>query len=206
VNGEAPITVLLHAWRDGDPEALDRLIPIVYPELRRLARASLRRGERQHTIDPTALVHEAYLRLVATGDHNFASRTHFMAVAARVMRTVLVDRARARYAAKRKAGYRVTLNLELDVCGSRPAMVVALDDALTDLAKQDAGKAHILELRYFGGLTAEQSAEVLGLSVHQVNRQIRMAQAWLRRALDGQADEKIQKAPQEMAVESDLFG
>jgi RNA polymerase sigma factor (TIGR02999 family) len=185
VNGESPITVLLRAWQEGDESAPDRLVPIIYPELRRLAAASLRRGGRQNTIEPTALVHEAYMRLVASSEHNFVSRAHFFAVTARVMRRILVDRARARYAVKRNAGNRVTLNLELDQGGDRPALIMALDDALNDLARQDSCKAKILELRYFGGLTAEESSEVLGLSIHQVNRQMRLAQAWLRQALDG---------------------
>lgn len=184
VNGEAPITVLLQAWREGDSTALDRLISALYPELRRLAASSLRRGGRRHTVDPTTLVHEAYLRLVAGSDPAFVNRAHFLAAAARVMRQILIDRMRARYAAKRDAGRRITLNPELDPGGERPGLVMALDDALNTLEKQDPAKAHILEMRYFGGLTAEESAEVLGLSVHQVNRQMRMAQAWLRREFD----------------------
>lgn len=182
MTGDAPITVLLHAWRDGDTAALDQLISIVYPELRRLAASRLRRGG-QHTIEPTTLVHEVYLRLAAGEGPDFVNRAHFLAVAARVMRAVLIDRARARYAAKRNGGNRVTLNLEF-APHNRPGLLVTLDDALSDLEKQDPVKARMLELRYFGGLTAEESAEVLGLSVHQVNRHIRLAQAWLRRELD----------------------
>lgn len=183
VSGDAPITVLLRSWREGDSGAMERLMPLVYPELRRLAAACLRRGLHQHTVEPITLVHEAYLRLVAGSDHDFANRTHFYAVAARVMRAILVDRARARYAAKRNPGRRITLNLEIDAGSTQTAMIVALDDALRDLERQDPEKARILELRYFGGLTAGESAHLLGLSVHQVNRQIRIAQAWLRSAL-----------------------
>jgi RNA polymerase sigma factor (TIGR02999 family) len=189
VNGDAPITVLLHAWRDGDSAALDRLISLIYPELRRLAAASLRRGS-HHTIEPTTLVHEAYLRLASAGEHEFANRAHFLAVAARVMRTVLIDRVRARYAAKRNAGHRVTLDIDVALDTARPNILIALDDALTDLEKLDPPKARVLEMRYFGGLTAEESAEVLGLSVHQVNRQMRVAQAWLRRAF-GPEEKKL---------------
>ena len=190
MHSDAPITVLLDAWRKGDSTALDRLVPAIYPELRRLAAAALRRGGRKESIEPTTLVHEAYLRLVASREHNFANRVHFLAVASRVMRSILVDRARARGAAKRNAGRLATINLDMDAGERRPAMVIALDDALRDLEAQDPGKARILELRYFGGLTAEESAEALQLSVHQVNRQMRLAQAWLRRAFAVDSEKK----------------
>lgn len=191
--------MLLHEWKGGDSTAFDRLVPLIYPELRRLAASSLRKGGPQQTIEANTLVHEAYLRLVESRDHNFVNRSHFFAAAARVMRNVLVDNARARNAAKRKGGRRVTLDWDLG-SGDQERLIVVLDDALQDLEKQDAAKARILELRYFGGLTAEESAEVLGLSVHQVNRQMRLALAWLRRAMsvDGGA-----AAAKDGAVESE---
>jgi len=183
VNGDTPITVLLQAWKEGDRKAFDQLIPLVYSELRRLAAYRLRNDPGNRTIEPTTLVHEAYLRMVASNEHNFVNRAHFFGVAARVMRMILVDRARARNAAKRGGGQAVTLNLEIEAGPGRPALVTSLDDALSDLERQDSEKARILELRYFGGLTAEESSEVLGLTVHQINRQMRTGQAWLRRAM-----------------------
>jgi RNA polymerase sigma factor (TIGR02999 family) len=152
-----------------------------------MASACLQRESTGQTLDPTALVHEAYLRMVADTDPDFHNRTHFLGVAARVMRQILVDRARARNADKRSAGIRVPLEDNLAFTGERAALVVSLDDALSDLERQDAEKARLLELRYFGGLTAEESAELLKVSVHQINRQMRLAQAWLRRELEASA-------------------
>lgn len=183
VNGETPITVLLQAWTEGDRKAFDQPIPMVYSELRRLAAYRLRNAPGNHTIEPTMLVHEAWLRFAASNEHNFVNRAHFFGVAARVMRIVLVDRARARNASKRGGVQTIALNLEIEPGREWPTLVTSLDDALSDLERQDPGKARILELRYFGGLTAEESSEVLGLTVHQINRQIRLAQAWLRRAM-----------------------
>ena len=178
------VTVLLQSWRDGDRSALDRLVPMVYANLRRMAAAYLRREPDGHTLQPTALVHEAYIRLVGDCDPDFQNRAHFLGIAARVMRQVLVDRARARNAGKRSGGARVPLDEEAGFEGQRGPLVMALDDALVDLERQAPEKARLLELRYFGGMTAEDSAELLGISVHQVNRQMRLAQAWLRRELD----------------------
>jgi RNA polymerase sigma-70 factor (ECF subfamily) len=200
VNAETPITILLEEWKGGDSTALDRLVPLVYTELRRMAASCLRQQPDGQTLQPTALVHEAYLRLVGGDDPDFINRSHFLGVAARVMRLILVDRARAKHAGKRRAGIRIPLNEEVEISGRRPAIVVALDDALKDLQEQDPDKARILELKYFGGLTAEESAEMLGLSVHQVNRQVRMAQAWLRRELaaeENPGDELISDAKSE---------
>lgn len=176
-------TTLLHAWREGDRAAFDQLVPLVYSELRRMAGAYLRNEQASQTLEPTALVHEAWVRMVGTSDPDFTNRAHFLAIAARVMRQILVDRARARHTDKRNAGLRVPLDEDLVLTGERASLVLALDDALAELEKLDAEKARILELKYFGGLTAEESAALLDISVHKVNRQMRMAQAWLRREL-----------------------
>ena len=184
VSADAPITVLLHAWSEGDQSALDALVPLVYKELRRMAASYLSRESASHTLQPTALVHEAYIKLVGASDPDFKNRAHFLGVASRVMRQILVDKARARNSDKRNGGARVPLEDDVVFTGPRAAMVVSLDCALFDLERQDPEKARILELRYFGGMTAEDSAEVLGISVHKVNRQMRLAQAWLRRQLD----------------------
>jgi RNA polymerase sigma factor (TIGR02999 family) len=150
-----------------------------------MAAACLRREPDGQTLDPTALVHEAYLRMVGDTDPDFQNRAHFLGVAARIMRQILVDRARSRNADKRHGGTRVLLeDVEIVLTGKRAALVVALDDALLALDRQDPEKAKILELRYFGGLTAEESAESLGVPVHKVNRQMRLAQAWLRREME----------------------
>jgi len=183
VQGHTPITILLHQWRDGDRAALDSLVPFVYSELRRLAAACLRRESDVQTLDPTALVHEAYLRLVGDRDPDFNDRAHFLGVAARLMRQILVDRARARNAEKRSGGARVPLDDEVAFTGQRADMVVALDDALALLEKQDPERARILELKYFGGMTAEESAALLGVPLNRINRQMRLAQAWLRAQL-----------------------
>jgi RNA polymerase sigma factor (TIGR02999 family) len=192
---------LLQAWREGDRSALDRLVPLVYSELRRMAGAYLRNERSAQTLEPTALVHEAYLRLVGTSDPDFANRAHFLAVAARVMRQILVGRARARNASKRNAGIRVPLEEDLVLTGQRASLVLALDDALVELEKQDAEKAKILELKYFGGMTAEDSAALLDVSVHKVNRQMRLAQAWLRRELEAtsRSTEAEESAPENQA-------
>jgi RNA polymerase sigma factor (TIGR02999 family) len=186
VSDTSPVTTLLQAWKKGDRSAFDRLVPLVYDELRKRAAACLRREPAGQTLEPTALVHEAYLRLVGDTDPDFTNRAHFLGIAARLMRQILVDRARARYADKRSGGARVPLDDEAAFTGQRAALVVSLDDALADLEKQDPEKARILELKYFGGLTAEDSAALLGVPVHKVNRQIRLAQAWLRREIKGE--------------------
>jgi RNA polymerase sigma-70 factor (ECF subfamily) len=190
---EVTVTTLLHAWKEGDRTALDRLVPLVYAELRRMAGSCFKNEQGVQTLEPTALVHEAYLRLAGASDPDFNSRAHFLGIAARVMRQILVDRARARRAGKRNAAARVPLDDDLILTGQRAALVVSLDDALIEMDRQDPEKARILELRYFGGLTAEESAELLGVSVHKINRQMRLAQAWLRR--------EIQSSPQMVAPE-----
>jgi RNA polymerase sigma-70 factor (ECF subfamily) len=190
----ASVTELLHAWREGDRSALDRLVPLVYSNLRGMAAAYLRREAGSQTLDPTALVHEAYLRLVGETDPEFKNRAHFLGVASRVMRQILVDRARARNADKRHAGVRVPLEDNVAFTGERAATVVALDDALLDLERQDPEKARLLELKYFAGMTAEDSAALLGIPLQKINRQMKLAQAWLRRELDGQARSRQKKS------------
>ena len=174
------VTGLLTRWSGGDPEALNRLMPLVYHELRRLARSHLRRSNGEQTLDPTGLVHEVYLRLANRASVEVESRVHFYAIAAHIMRCVLVDHARRRHAAKR-SGNRIpvdTARLE-DVADRRDLDLIALHDALTSLAAIDPLKSRIVELRYFGGLTVDDAGEVLGLSPRSVARQWAMAKAWL---------------------------
>ena len=166
---------------------MDRLFPLVYAELRRLADSSLRRERPGHTLQRTALVHEAYLRLIGNSQPDFEDRAHFLGIAARTMRQILVDYARRRNAGKRSAALREPLE-EASAAIERPASMIQLDDALSDLEKQDPRKARLIEMRFFGGLTAEESASVLGLAVPAVRRELRLAQAWLERELDRRAD------------------
>lgn len=180
-----PVTQLLRRLKDGDKNALDSLVPLVYSELRRMADGCLRRERPGHTLQPTALVHEAYMRLVGQDQPDYQSRAHFYGVAAQVMRQILVDHARRRTAAKRGGGARtVPLEEAAGMVGERDDVIVALDEALSTLEKQDPEKAKLIEMRFFGGLTAEESAEVLGVPVQTVRRQLRVAQAWLQREVD----------------------
>jgi len=167
-----------------DKAELDRLMPQVYAELRRLAGSVLSRESSGHTLQPTALVHEAYARMAAQRQPDFTGRAHFLSIAARVMRQILVDYARRRKADKRGAGQQ-NLSLE-EACGSaveRPAVMIALSDALEGLERQDARKARLIEMRFFGGLTLEEAAEVEGSTVESVRYELRLAQAWLHREL-----------------------
>jgi RNA polymerase sigma factor (TIGR02999 family) len=180
------VTELLLAWGRGEASAAERLIPLVYDELRARA-AFVLRGERPgHTLTPTALVNEAYLRLVDQRLPALEGRKHFFAIAARVMRQVLVDHARSRKAAKRNAG-RAPLPLDEapQVASEREHGIVALDDALAALAGVDPGKAKLVELRYFTGLTIEETAEMLGVSSATVKREWALARAWLHREISG---------------------
>ena len=176
----ATITQLLARWRDGDQAALDELLPLVYREVRRMAGYYLRQERSDHTLQPTALVHEAYLRLVDQTHANWQNRAHFYGVAAQLMRRILVSHARTQQAAKRGSG---GLKLSLDEVAmkakQREAEVVALDDALMDLAKIDPQQSRIVELRYFAGLNIEETAEVLGVSPATVKREWGTAKAWL---------------------------
>ena len=177
------VTSLLSAWRQGDNGARDRLVRLVYPELRALADRQLRGERASHTLQPTALVNEAYLRLSGLDRIDWQDRAHFVRMAARLMREILVDHARRRSAAKRDGGHRVTLT-DLDVPAEEPAMdVVALDAALARLELLDPDKARLVELRYFGGLTIEETAEAMSLSPATVKRHWQAARAWLFDAL-----------------------
>jgi RNA polymerase sigma factor (TIGR02999 family) len=183
----ARVTELLLDWRRGDQDALEQLIPLVYDELRRIAARQLRSERPDHTLQPTALVHEAYGRLVGA-DITWNDRAHFFAIAARTMRRVLVDHARAQEREKRGGGaVRVTLDENLAVDAGRPEEMLALDAALEQLAKFDARKAEVVQLHFFGGLTYDQIAEALGISAATVDRDLRMARAWLFRALSGES-------------------
>ena len=176
------VTRLLAEWRKGNGRAAAELMPLVYGELRQLAAAYLR-GERQgHTLQPTALVHEAYLRLVDQSAPDWQSRSHFYGVAARVMRQILVDHARRKQAKKRVAKP-APLQQVVSFQPDRNDDLVALDDSLTDLEKIDARKCHAIELRYFAGLTMEEIAHAMNLSVDSVRRDMRMAEAWLYDAI-----------------------
>ena len=178
------VTRLLLDVKNGDPEAVDRLMPIVYEELRRLAAHYLRDERSANTLQPTALVNEAYLRLVAQQMPDWESRAHFFGVAAHLMRQILVDHARKRRSQKRGGG-QTPASLD-DVIAFAPLKsddIVALDDALTALAAVDARKAKVIELRFFGGLSVEETARALDVSVGTIGREQRMAEAWLHREL-----------------------
>lgn len=180
------VTELLLAWSQGDEDAAERLIPLVYDELRTRAAAALRPERPDHTLTPTALVHEAYLRLVDQRLPQFENRKHFYGVAARVMRQVLVDHARSRKAAKRNDGRQaLPLDENFPVTDERAADLMALDDALAALAGVDPEKAKLVELRYFTGLTIEDTAEMLGVSPATVKREWALARAWLHREISG---------------------
>ena len=174
------VTRLLADWREhGDERALDALVPLVYEELRRLAAARLRGEQEGHTLQPTALVHEAYARLVQA-DLSFSDRVHFFAVAAQMMRRILVDHARKAKSAKRGGGLRaVTLEDNLASTGDDAMDILALDQALERLAEREPRKARAVELHFFGGLSYKETAEALEVSEATVDRDIRMARAWL---------------------------
>ena len=178
------VTGLLLSWRQGDAAALDRLVPLVYDELRRVARRHLRREQPGHGLQPTALVHEVYLRLVDVEQLALKNRTHFFAVAAKLMRQILVDHARRQHADKRGGG--ATMMTLDDVSPApQPASVdvLALDQALAALASIDARQSHLVELRFFAGFNIDEAAEALGISPATVEREWALARAWLFRRL-----------------------
>lgn len=186
-----PITVLLRAFAAGDRTALDRLMPLIYEELRRLADRHLNRERVGHTLQPTALVHEAWVRMIGNEQPDYRSRAHFLGVAARQMRQVLIDHARTRNAMKRGGGEPdYTLDEAIDAAEERPATIIAVDDALRALERRDARKARLIEMRFFGGLTAEESADVLEIPVERVRAELRLAQAWLQRELNRNSGRK----------------
>ncbi|MBZ5654173.1 MAG: sigma-70 family RNA polymerase sigma factor [Acidobacteriia bacterium] len=178
-----PVTELLVRWKAGDQEALEELVPLVYKELRGIARRHLQRERPGHTLQSAALVHEAYLRLLDQRPFDTENRAHFLAVASRLMRQILVDYARSHGAAKRGADRRVELDAWLVLPQVRTTDVVALDDALSGLAKLDEQQSRIVELRFFGGLATEEIAEVLGISPSTVKRDWNVAKAWLTRQM-----------------------
>ncbi len=177
------VTQLLQNWGEGDQAALDQLIPLVYAELHRLAKHYMRRERPDHTLQTSALINEAYLRLVDQ-KVSWKNRAHFFGVAAQLMRRILVDHARAHHRAKRGGDQpRVSLDVAADVPQDRTADLVAMDDALTTLATIDPRQSRIVELRFFGGLTIEETAEVLGVSHTTVENEWTMARAWLVREM-----------------------
>jgi RNA polymerase sigma factor (TIGR02999 family) len=181
------ITGLLRAWEDGDREALDRLIPIVYDGLRRAAHSYMRRERASHTLQTTALVNEVYMRLVDITSVRWQDRAHFFAIAASMMRRILVDAARARAAGKRGGGeLRITLQEDI-LASSQADDLVALDEALQLLSQVDPRKAQMVELRFFGGLSVEETAEVLRISPQSVKRDWKLAKAWLLKEIGGPA-------------------
>lgn len=185
------VTQLLEAWGEGDPAALDRLMPLVYQELRRIAKRNMARERPGHTLQTTALVNEVYLRLVDASKVSWQDRAHFFAICARTMRRILVDFARSRRYQKRGGGEQpLSLDESLDVAGGPRSDLLAVDDALTRLAKHDARKSQVVELRFFGGLSVPETAEALKISPETVMRDWKMAKAWLYRELGGENSAK----------------
>lgn len=181
----AELTELLQQWSEGRQDALDRLLPEVYAELKLLAGSYLRRERSDHTLQATALVHEAFMKLVDQRVVRWQNRAHFFGIAAQLMRRILVDHARAHTAAKRTAGERrVPLDDALAMAVDRDVDLIALDDALTRLAVVDPQQSRVVELRFFGGLTIEETAEVLKISPATVGREWTVAKAWLHAALE----------------------
>lgn len=178
------VTQMLHDWSDGDREVFDKLVPIVYEELRRQAARYLRRERPGHTLQTTALIHEAYIRLIDQKNVRWQNRAHFFAIAAQLMRRILVDHARSRQAAKR-GGSDIKLPLEEAIIASegREVDLVALDEALKRLAAIDPQQSRVVELRFFSGLNVEETAEVLEVSPRTVKRDWNVAKAWLRREI-----------------------
>jgi RNA polymerase sigma factor (TIGR02999 family) len=179
------VTQLLLDWSHGERAALDELMPLVYQELRKLASGYLRSERPDHTLQPTALIHEAYLRMIGNDMPQWQSRAHFFGVAARLMRQILVDHARTRHAAKRGGDQqKISLDDAPQVFAQADAAeLLALDDALTKLAAFDERRSRILEMRSFGGMRVEETAQALGVSEATVKREMRLAQAWIRREL-----------------------
>ena len=179
-SSRSEVTRLLQQWSDGRQEALDRLMPEIYAELRRLASTYLRRERPNHTLQPTALVHEAFMKLVDQREVRWQNRAHFFGIAAQSMRRILVDHARAHAAAKRGLGEAPVSFDDANVAGVMPDIdVLALDEALTRLAAFDRQQSRVVELRFFGGLTMEETAEVLKISPATVGREWTLAKAWL---------------------------
>lgn len=183
-DAQGDVTQLLARWSQGDRSALDAATRIVYAELRKIAESYLQRERSEHTLQPTALVHEAYLRLMKEDQSGFENRKKFFAFAARLMRQVLVDHARSTRAEKRGGGaVRVPWNEALDASPGHEHEFLALNEALDNLARLNPRKAQVIELRYFGGLSVEETAEILEVSIATISREQRMAEAWLSQAM-----------------------
>jgi RNA polymerase sigma factor (TIGR02999 family) len=177
------VTGLLVRWGQGDHSVLEQLTPLIYGDLLRVARARLRREYGECTLEPTALVHEAYLRLADQKSLRAENRVHFYAIAANTMRRVLIEHARKRTAQKRAGGIRITLQTEMSVAEERAPDLMLLDEALSKLAAMDARKSQAIEYKFFGGLSTEEIGQVLGVSVATVGRELRLGQAWIRREM-----------------------
>jgi RNA polymerase sigma-70 factor, ECF subfamily len=192
ITASQDVTRLLVDWSNGDQAALDKLLPLVNDELRRLARRYMRRESPGHTLQTSALINEAFLRLIDQQRVRWQNRAHFFGVAAQLMRRVLIDHARSHRYAKRGGGaLKVPLDEAAAVTEARAAELLAVDEALEKLTKMDARKGRIVELRFFGGLTEVETAEVMGVSLPTAQREWRAAKAWLRRMLtDEKTDEK----------------
>lgn len=180
MNTSSEVTQLLLAWSEGDRAALDELAPLVYRELKKIAEGYLRRERFEHSLQPTALAHEAFIKLIDQQHVRWQNRAHFYGIAAQAMRRILVDHARARLAEKRgSGGVVVSLDEALNVSDGRAGQLVALDEALETMARLDPQQSKVVELKYFGGMTLEETAEVLGVSRATVIREWQMAKAWL---------------------------
>lgn len=188
------VTQLLMCWSRGDRAALDRLTPILYDELRRLAAAHLRRGFGSETIQPTALVHEAWLKLADQDSVEFQNRSQFFGLAAQVMRRILVDHARSKAAAKRGGGPPITLRDDLAAAPESATEILVLHEAIEALAVRDERKAKIVEMRYFGGMTAQEIADVMDISPATIGREIRFARAWLLSRMQQQGPSRHPRA------------
>ena len=177
------ITLLLQDWKSGNKAALDALVPAVYHELRRIALARLRAERPDHTLQPTALIHEAYVRLIGHKQADWNGRAHFFGVASHIMREILIDHARKNQAAKRGGGEKLAFDEATWLAPERSDLLIALSEGLDELKKFDERKARLLELKYFGGLSGEEISEVLGISISTIIRESRLAEAWLQRYL-----------------------
>jgi RNA polymerase sigma factor (TIGR02999 family) len=185
------ITRLLHAWSEGDSAALDQLMPLVYDDLHRMAQRCMARERPDHTLQATALIHEAYLRLLDSTHPSWQDKAHFFAVCARVMRRILVDWARSRQRLKRRSDMpALRLHEEVAVVGGPGTDLIAVDDALTALAARDPRKSQIVELRFFGGLSAKETAAVLKISEETALREWKLAKGWLLRELSPESPRK----------------
>ena len=182
-SSDGPVSQLLDKWQAGDRDALRALVPLVYPDLRRLAHRYLQKQRPDHTLQSTALVHEAYLRLAKHEKMRIENRAHFFAVLARMMRQILVDYARSQHAAKRDAGIKLVLDEAIAPSPIRQLSVVVLDDALQELSRLDSRQGQIVELRFFGGLSVEETALVLGVSPTTVKREWTAARLWLQKQI-----------------------